>query len=1000
MRQSLKVALSLLISIILFSGFAVLAFSGLFNILETDFFNPRIQSEIRSELESLSEKVAGYHELNFNRFEVLAAKGYVASAYATNQSPEDISARVADFGALQKDLPNLTIIRLLDPEGKKIHFSTLKMDELKPIPVGIEYKTLEQVDDSISGTDLVCKDGEPPKLIIDGAGDRFIYSFPVYRQAPVTSYTGTAVFYMSSGDLLTELLRIPQTNVTNVLLVNHDGVLLDFPGAPTAVVSDGIEKLWQSHAGENGFDAPLALAMPSGASEIYRVFARRIQPGGLVSIMRSESIFQMSPVMEGLLLASFFLTVFLITFLLFNLRPDPLEVLSQRVKRFQIQLLEELMQSQGGVDWERWKRELQSRKGEITHQIQRGIGRVSRKQKPEIESYVSKSWDEILELLGRRAVAAPAVTASSTLDLSRLESLIQQALRNAQFVIPTEKVPVAQPKRLKKVKEPAFETEEVEELEEVEAAAPEEVEELEEAEAVEEAEEVEEAEAVEEAEEVGELEEAEAVEEAEEVEEAEAVEEAEEVEELEEAEAEGIPHIPMARAESISSRLNGLVEARIPPSSMRRSILESESEIVVEFPTEPIEKETFVETSEENLEELEPLPELQPLPPEPIEEGLEFLPVADEKEPASNPLQEDWKAMSDHEDGAEISEGSEVAEPLEELAPVEPAPERRELENIVKKLQESQRKAEEEPLEELEGVSEAEAQALSEQKEAAGGSKNDRQREIERLVATGVIRVYPLDRLQSLADEARTAIVIEDGVFRIKEEVYTAGESAREGKLKELVDEVISHEKREEALFEKEDSRNNGMSGIGDLITEEETIDLANMVGTEKERGAEESLTPEREKSMPLRLKKNGLDYDEFLSSYPRSFTHTAQMKSLVEISRRVSAVSAGILLRKTDEYAPDLSVGAGEKTIQTFRFAQDDPFNAFFQSRLTVVVNRAIGEIQTLRDKVEEGDHRYMKRLIFLPVTFRSQEAYLFFSFSIDGDISLDSTFSSLRIL
>jgi hypothetical protein len=174
MRQSLKIAVSLLISVVLFGGFTVLAFSGLFNVIEAGFFYPRVQKEIQSGLDTLSEKIRKYHEVNFQRFEARVAKDYVASAFEGTQTSEDISRRVSDFGTLQKDLPDLTIVRFIDPQGVMIHFSTLATDIAKHTPAGIEYKTLAEADDSIPGSELTSADGRPPRLIIDGEHDRFI----------------------------------------------------------------------------------------------------------------------------------------------------------------------------------------------------------------------------------------------------------------------------------------------------------------------------------------------------------------------------------------------------------------------------------------------------------------------------------------------------------------------------------------------------------------------------------------------------------------------------------------------------------------------------------------------------------------------------------------------------------------------------------------------------------------------------------------------------------
>ena len=54
MRQSLKIAISLLASLLLFAGFAVVAFSGLFNVLQASFFLPSIERVYQSDLASLA----------------------------------------------------------------------------------------------------------------------------------------------------------------------------------------------------------------------------------------------------------------------------------------------------------------------------------------------------------------------------------------------------------------------------------------------------------------------------------------------------------------------------------------------------------------------------------------------------------------------------------------------------------------------------------------------------------------------------------------------------------------------------------------------------------------------------------------------------------------------------------------------------------------------------------------------------------------------------------
>jgi hypothetical protein len=172
------------------------------------------------------------------------------------------------------------------------------------------------------------------------------------------------------------------------------------------------------------------------------------------------------------------------------------------------------------------------------------------------------------------------------------------------------------------------------------------------------------------------------------------------------------------------------------------------------------------------------------------------------------------------------------------------------------------------------------------------------------------------------------------------------------------------------------------------------------VVSQEKEEAPLETLSSDGEKTNALHLKHNGLDYDEFLSCYPRSFTHTTQMKSLVEVSRRVSAVSAGLFVKKLEGYAPDLTVGISEKTLQIMAFVTTEPFfKMVLLARKAVAVEKNPAEMKFLNGKITSDDLRYMKRVLFLPSIFRGQDAYLLLSFASEADIKMNTMLSKLVV-
>jgi hypothetical protein len=183
-------------------------------------------------------------------------------------------------------------------------------------------------------------------------------------------------------------------------------------------------------------------------------------------------------------------------------------------------------------------------------------------------------------------------------------------------------------------------------------------------------------------------------------------------------------------------------------------------------------------------------------------------------------------------------------------------------------------------------------------------------------------------------------------------------------------------------------------------MTSKDTLDLSKVISSDKLPASEEVFTADREKAIPLKLKRNGIDYDEFLTSYPRSFSHTAQMKSLVEVSRRVSAVSAGVFIKKIQKYSLDLTVGLSEKSIQRLHFDSSEPFcSSMLMPRKAVAINKNPSEVGFLKKLFEQEDLRYMRHTLFLPAIFRGQEAYLFLSFSGETDIVLDAMLSKLLV-
>jgi len=552
MKSSQKVALSLLIAVGVFSGFTILAFSGLFHYIEATFYNPRVRQDTYARLDSAAAMIEDYQQKNTIRFEKILQQPSIRTVFQANQSQQDIQNRESLFGALKSELAGFMFVRFIGNQGQRLHYSTLPADILQSTANQIVYKPPATIVDPVALSTLALPQTKPSDILQEPSNNTFIYRFLVTDNYNVIQ--GTALFYVSVQGLGTRLVSGGAIYTGSALkLIPHDGIIINLPEKFGETLATAVEKVWSPTVVS---ETPL---LENSGGGNYFLFSRALKSSGYALMLAPEGDFRMVPLMQWILLAATFLTTFLLVFLLLNVRQDSVLVLSDRIKRFQIQLLREYLESKDEIDWKRWQVDLEQRRGEVTEEIKRGIGRSFGKRGGEIDRLINRSWDEILTVLGNKQLEPR----SAPVDVARLESLIQRAFENLK---PLESDSVRHtPPQTPRARTPALPSsvvlshrvaDEVEEIEEVE-----EVEELDEVDEVEELEGTEEAEdgtpaeensavddsmrgrpvAVEDVVDDSEVEDLDEVEELEEVEEAEELEVVEDLEELAEIEAAEVP---------------------------------------------------------------------------------------------------------------------------------------------------------------------------------------------------------------------------------------------------------------------------------------------------------------------------------------------------------------------------------------------------------------------------------------------------------------------------
>jgi hypothetical protein len=769
MKPVVKVAVSLLITVIIFSAFVIFAFSGLFSFVETRFYNQRIKNEISSEVEDASAAIEEYNRHNRELFRSFISADYVKRSFLPNQSQEDIFQRRTAYNNLKTEFPGLLFVRLVDTKGN-IHYSTYDADMKREDDFSVVYNRLKDVDTSLPEEDLLLSEGESGDFIIDAENNRLIYQFPFYDHVDI--FKGTALFYVSKRDLKNDLIK------QNVLeegrdfsLVDRRGYLFNIDVDENSEIKEELDTVWQSESEYSSIQTEPILAA-EGENRFF-LFSTWEEDVGYLGYLVPESFFSLNQYLKNILMVSFFLTVFLVLFLLLSIKQDKVLVLSERIKRFQINFLKEYVENRESVDWNKWQREVGRKKHAVASEIKQGLGKLTQEREKEVDELIDKSWDEILSIIGER-IEEPRkepVTVSNKIEIENLEQVLERILQKGNIAIPVtqapgtegagtarpaerearrqteppEEQPQEQPQEQQAEEEPVSDLEEVTPVK-YKPGEPIEVEEISEEEYLAEEAGEEDLEEVE-LEEIGTVPEekaetAEAVEEIEEIEEVEELEEAEEISgeaEPEETEEElpleeVIPVEDVIAAAEIETEAEEEAKTEEMPGGEEPGGAEPSGEAYLEEPQEleEVEEELPEAVPEPEPEEPEkPLPEqVEDLPPEQPEEYPEPEPEpSQEEEQPIEEIEEEEKVPEvpeaepepEEEEVEEVEEISESGAGLEEAEPVEEREEEaEELTALLPEEESGSVPAIEEPegegvLEEIQAAEEAEEAALLEE---------------------------------------------------------------------------------------------------------------------------------------------------------------------------------------------------------------------------------------------------------------------------------------------
>jgi len=453
-----KIAVSIVTTAVIFACFVVAAFAGLFSKIEARFYEPAKIADIRKQLDSVAECSETYINTLLEQFDTgenaYLSDRSIASYALTSPTDSDVQQRTRRTAALFSEVSGLDGIRLIDANGRSVHFSTYPSDILKQTDSMRIYKNYDELrtplgDDEfaffkVSVPDTV--EGQRYRIVFDGEDNRILFAFPFYD--PYGVYRGTMIFYINAQDFNRMLIARNLTTVANTgdLISDSSGAIGGFVFGMPSLGRDDIEREAVARWRDNSTGPDKIAVIPASGGESKESYwilissnrSRFIKTAGIYR----DSIFIMPHTVQFLLLTCVFITLFLTIFMLFNLRRDDMVVIRDRVKRFQLALINEYFENKENINWADVSQKIASRKNDVSEAIKESLGKRAKRHSEETNALIDKSWEEII---GALSVKKDASETSALQDSKEIRRMLEEILRSGAVRTPYNAAPEKTP---------------------------------------------------------------------------------------------------------------------------------------------------------------------------------------------------------------------------------------------------------------------------------------------------------------------------------------------------------------------------------------------------------------------------------------------------------------------------------------------------------------------------------------------------------------------------
>ena len=310
MTVAQKAVLSFVLSALLVGGIAALAYTGVLDLIENHFYNPSASEALIRETTKDAKLLSGYLSDLQNHFLSLLSVQAVRNSFLPLQDAKDVYDRSRLFGELLESFPAIHSVRFIDSAGSQIHFSTHPDDVARSNSSSIIYKGYNEDPANLPFDEVLAQEGG--RLILDSVGGRIIFSFPLYDSLAI--YRGVALFTVSARALSEAFIAAGKRGVgENMVLVANPAGLVDvIPGISGETILMSVIGIWAG-----GYRSIVPFVTSTATLALVSV---PMDQGLYFGRIVNESVLHFSEPAKYLVVATIFLTLFLIMFFLFNFK--------------------------------------------------------------------------------------------------------------------------------------------------------------------------------------------------------------------------------------------------------------------------------------------------------------------------------------------------------------------------------------------------------------------------------------------------------------------------------------------------------------------------------------------------------------------------------------------------------------------------------------------------------------------------------------------------------